>query len=540
MTSTRGVHSGQIVAAQVGAALVLATAGHAAAVVAAAVLVVGAFGWFRQRWLHQWLRTVAGLVTRRRALPAGAGSAALLALAAPGTRLREAELDGQAAAVLADGHGMTAVLRLGDPGVLPDPVELPAVVEPDASLQLLISAMPGEPGTLAARQVMLAVRVHRTDGLAPDDLRHHLGSVVHRLRHRLRPLPTMLLGVDAARQAVTDLAHHDTAYPVRESWSAVHLGGLTQVTYRLPAVAAVTPHLLTLPAAATTVAHHGAELTVRVATGSVEDAQTADRALRRLLAAHAIPVRRLDGEHRSGLAATLPLAGAGPGWEDPARVEEYGLPLGMNRHGVPVLVALFRPEPTRAILLGQLPMARLLALRALRAGARVIIQTGRPGEWAHGPAGVEVAAPQQAVPATGRPWRPVLRVLDESAADTHPGRWCADIVVCGRAAPSSAKLLSRADVVIAQRLPEAEATVVSATLGLGRSGTWLSRTSPELVGAISRRTVRWALLSPTPRERQLLGPPPGQPRRTTAPHRDNHERRGGQRTRPSADGQGHG
>ncbi len=47
-----------------------------------------------------------------------------------------------------------------------------------------------------------------------------------------------------------------------------------------------------------------------------------------------------------------------------------GLVLGLNRDGDPVVVRLFRPEPTRAALIGGLPCAETLVLRALAIGRR--------------------------------------------------------------------------------------------------------------------------------------------------------------------------
>jgi hypothetical protein len=72
--------------------------------------------------------------------------------------------------------------------------------------------------------------------------------------------------------------------------------------------------------------------------------------------------------------------------------------------------------------------------------------------------------------------------------------------------------LSRADLVILQPLRPDEATLVGAALGLAASRDWLTRLRADMVGAVSRvgtgrSAVRWAVLSTTDIERQVIGAP---------------------------------
>lgn len=118
-----GVRAGQLVAAQVAAALVLTALGRPAPVTAAAalvavLLVAVAVLRVRGRWLFEWLGIAAGHLTRRRELTAPAGAADLLDLVAPGTVVHSTELTGGPAAVLEDTEGMVVLLELGDPGDL--------------------------------------------------------------------------------------------------------------------------------------------------------------------------------------------------------------------------------------------------------------------------------------------------------------------------------------------------------------------------------------------------------------------------------------
>ena len=69
-------------------------------------------------------------------------------------------------------------------------------------------------------------------------------------------------------------------------------------------------------------------------------------------------VRRWDGAHLPGLAASLPLGGC-DGTDQPFAVPEVpavpaGLLLGRNRRGEPARVPFFRPDPTRVLLIGGL------------------------------------------------------------------------------------------------------------------------------------------------------------------------------------------
>jgi len=48
---------------------------------------------------------------------------------------------------------------------------------------------------------------------------------------------------------------------------------------------------------------------------------------------------------------------------------------------------------------------------------------------------------------------------------------------------------------------------VGAALGLGEAAKWLTQIRADMVGVINRRAVRWAVLSQTPIEAQLIGPP---------------------------------
>ncbi|WCN81924.1 type VII secretion protein EccE [Micromonospora sp. LH3U1] len=572
-----GVRAGQLVTAQVAAALVLTALGRGAPVIVAAVLVavllVGA-AWVRVRgrWLFEWLGTTVGHLTRRRALTGPAGSAELLDLVAPGTVVRSTELTGGPAAVLEDTAGMVALLELGDPGdllgdvsrAIPAPSALlpPAVpTVPPLRIQLLLAGAPapvpaagGTVGTsyrqltdgrLAGRErAVVAVRVLRVDGWSEEDLRRVLAGTVRRIVRRLGPLTARPLGVPAALRVLGELAHHD-GHGVRESWPALRSGNLVQATFRLaqwpdadgPGGRRLVPRLLALPATATTVSisagpspSTGAvgvptELTVRLAAGTATELATASEALNRLVTDLGGELRRLDGAHLTGLAATLPLALTAPGAQPQPAMDDWeltlgdaGMMVGTNRHGGAITVRLFRPESTRVLLVGGVRAAQLVALRALALGALVVVQTARPRAWEPFVRGV--GAPGGTIPLIppGRPvadgvgtaLHPLLLVVDAGpvAAEAEPGPpWRATLVVRDELTPADVDALSRADLALLQPLNAAEAALAGAALGLGGSAEWLTRIRDDMVAVVNRRALRWALLSPTPIESQLIGRP---------------------------------
>lgn len=577
-----GVRAGQIVAAQVALALLIAAAGKgvfplAGATIAAAALVAVAWLRVRRRWLFQWLAIGVRYSSRRRTLPAQARPQTLLDLVRPGAEVVPAELDREPAALISDGYGLTAVIELGDPSalladtvvMLPSPDALlppPAPDLPQARVQVLITGVPAptpcagsgavatsyrqltEGRLLSQQRAVLAVRVPYAEGWAQADLRRSLSSLVRKVRRRLGQMHSRPLGEAAALAVLADLAHHDGVAPVRETWHAVHLGGLSQATFRLDrwpdlrteTVRTLVPRLLALPAAATTVSisadasRTGAEMVVRVSAPDATGLASACQALHRLLSAEGARAQRLDGEQMDGFAATLPLGGSLP---HPAQAPAQpagdvsqlrlslggdGLMIGSDRHGKPVTLRVFRPEATRLVLVGGISAAQLLALRAMALGARVAVRTSRPHVWepfmrgvsTPGEAVVLLPSNRQAALAPGTPMRPLLLVVDVGPVGLEAGNaWQATLVVRDELAPVDVDTLSRADLVVLQPLRPDEAARAAGTLGLGGAQEWLTRIRQDMVGVVNRRSVRWALLSVTPVERQLVGSPDRSPGR---------------------------
>jgi type VII secretion protein EccE len=294
-----------------------------------------------------------------------------------------------------------------------------------------------------------------------------------------------------------------------------------------------------------------AELVVRLAAPTAATLTQATAALHRLAASLNAAVTRLDGAQLEGLAATLPLGGGAPGDDAllaglvtgrdglapgggrPASVTAArlaavapavaaeGVMLGTNRDGAPVLVRLFRPEPTRATLVGGLRCAQLLILRALATGARVAIQSTRPQAWEPFQRAVGVAEPLTIArpgrlkdPPAATAARPQLLVLDlgpaptRGAAPAPQSAWRTTLHVRDDLTAADTDLLTRSDLTLLQPLTPQEATVAADALGLRDSRAWLTRISPEMLGiVVNRQAIRWTRLSTTPIELQLTGGP---------------------------------
>jgi len=512
----------------------------------AATLAVLGFGRWRHRWVYQWVGVWLRYAGRSRG-PTGH--------VPPRTEVTD---------VIEDEYGMAGVLELGDPtGLLGDaPLAVPSpasLLPPSAAdtpvvhVQLLVRGVPGPALRAAAgipatsyrqltegripgyQRILLAVRVMRDDrGWSDDDLRRGLHSALRRVRRRLAQdgVPHRPVGEPALLTTLAELAG---GTPVRESWSGLDTGGLRQVSLRVRQLAGLraelagqlVPRLLSLSAAATTVSlaasPDGLDLLVRVAAPDGGVLTTAVRSLRRLLGSAGLAATRLDGEQLPGLAGTLPLGLVGEpqpaGALGMARVELFpaGVVLGRNRRGRPVTARLIRPEPTRVLLIGGVRVAELVTLRALALGVHVLVQTGRPYAWE--PFLRAVSLPSDAIalvppgqpaalPPAG-PLAPQLVVVDVGPVHGEPdgALWRTTMLVRDDLAATDLDPLARADLVVLQPLRPGEAALAGATLGLGEGQEWLTKIRADMVGMVNRRTVRFALLSPTPLEQQLIGSP---------------------------------
>ena len=219
--------------------------------------------------------------------------------------------------------------------------------------------------------------------------------------------------------------------------------------------------------------------------------------------------------------STLPVAGlhtAGPEALADVRLRAGGdgLVVGRNRQGDPVAVRLFRPEPTRLLLVGGVRCAQLFALRAMALGAHLFVQSAREPDWLGflhqcglGRESASFLPPGVAPPAPQSPAHPQLMVVDTGPsmgpAPEAGVPWRATMVVRNDLGSWDLDTLVRSDLVVFQRLTTAEAALAASTLGFTGAQSWLARIHSEMVGLVSQGRLQWVMLHPTSMESALLG-----------------------------------
>jgi type VII secretion protein EccE len=455
---------------------------------------------------------------------------------------------------------LLSLLPAGDDDPLPTTLQILVHTEPAAAGQ----GVPAESyraltdGRVPAkRRCWLAVQVPRTPDFVDDaSLEPVLLNAVRRVRRRLRKddLTADILG-PADVLAVAALVGRLPALPSgdggvygstmrgpelgREAWSGWHSGGLVHTSYRVTrwptAPWTIDDAVLGLPGTAVTASlavvrepgrtrpgEVGVDAVVRVTAPS-----SAGGALIAQVKAVGGSLERLDGRQRAGLAATLPL-----GWVPqpgtsrqpvpPAALTATagggGLMVGRDRHQAPVVVRVFRPEPTRLAFVGSLPAAQTLVLRLIAVGAQAIVQTARPAEWSRfvqhtgvGPGQLAFVSPGDPIGPPGRAGRPELVVVDVGPVSWQQvdrgGNGRAVLIVRHEVTPGDRDLLVGCDVAVMQTLTEAEAAVAAPGVGAAETEGWLSRISAPMVTVVNRGVVRWATLNPTHLEQRTLGDP---------------------------------
>lgn len=180
----------------------------------------------------------------------------------------------------------------------------------------------------------------------------------------------------------------------------------------------------------------------------------------------------LRGPRRTALASSRSL------WETLSLpLGDDGVVAGRDEAGDPVVLGLFRTAQLNAVVIGSAWTAQVLALRAIDAGAEVVVESARPPVWApftaHAAAGGRCTAihgvgeiPDRQPELSG----PVLVVRDCGAQPPRKGParapWQAVLTLLPFLGPHAAGLLAEADLVGVQRVSPQEAEVLARTLRL--------------------------------------------------------------------------
>jgi hypothetical protein len=197
-------------------------------------------------------------------------------------------------------------------------------------------------------------------------------------------------------------------------------------------------------------------------------------------------------------------------------VGNTGLLIGRDTDRTPVLVPMFRPEPTRAVLIGGAWLARVVVFRCLALGARVLVRATDAGRWnglgavaANAPDRVSVVTGAQAV--TAYAGEPVLHVADlggRTGGDLPPGAgWQTLLTMADQLTEAVAATLPAADLVLVQRMWQQQAEYVASVRRVEPQAAAAVAALPDdravLLDGAGLRQVR---LGPTALEQRLFGP----------------------------------
>lgn len=192
-----------------------------------------------------------------------------------------------------------------------------------------------------------------------------------------------------------------------------------------------------------------------------------------------------------------------------------GVVLGPGPDGAMASVALFRPEPTTGVAVGGLPLAQVLVFRALAVGARVVVETQRPGAWrtfgslSPGATGSIVLTDHADDDTPGSVATPRLLLVDaESAASAEPrraGRWSTVVTAHDQLSSWSAPLLGTSDLALLLSPTITEARLAATALNLPDAARRLAGHPTDTVVVAHRGGYRTATVALTDVEQWLVG-----------------------------------
>ena len=191
--------------------------------------------------------------------------------------------------------------------------------------------------------------------------------------------------------------------------------------------------------------------------------------------------------------------------------------VGVNDVGAPTAVQLFRSQPTQVMLVTAAYVARLLALRALAAGAAVRMVTSRPQGWQPvaacvPPGRAAFVAPDAAQPPESTPDLPLLRCddLGPGGAGTRSdlGAWQSRLIVQDFTPASAVPGLRAYALVVLQRVRPDLAHPLQAAFGLSAQVAGaLPRMPDDVIALLAPGRTTFVRLVPSLVETSLLGAP---------------------------------
>lgn len=187
--------------------------------------------------------------------------------------------------------------------------------------------------------------------------------------------------------------------------------------------------------------------------------------------------------------------------------------------GAPAVIGLFGRGGRDVILIGGSYAAQVVALRAVATGARVAIETGRPGVWeavrqkaSSGQQCVTVHPVNTVGPQGASVQSPVLVIRDCGAIPprfgVQHGPWQTTLTLLPYLDPACADLLGSQDLVGVQRISPPEAAIAASVLSLpGDDEATLPTLADSVTLWVAGFSRRYVQTIPSVLETELLGPP---------------------------------
>jgi hypothetical protein len=227
----------------------------------------------------------------------------------------------------------------------------------------------------------------------------------------------------------------------------------------------------------------------------------------------------------SAVTAVAPEFLATPGFLDAISPssDSGGMVLGCGIDNEPLRVSALRPQPTRLVAVGGLYLARQVALRAMAAGACLVITTGRPAAWqllsraageGNGGRPASLVQVRQLAPAElprASEDAPLLAVQDGGAVpqELFPPRspWQTTLYVLPYLHVQARDTAIDADLVLLQRLPAEQIQLAAEIWRLpAPMATQLATLPDDGVVALGPNLWLPLRLVTTPAESDILGP----------------------------------
>jgi hypothetical protein len=194
-----------------------------------------------------------------------------------------------------------------------------------------------------------------------------------------------------------------------------------------------------------------------------------------------------------------------------------GVVIGREHAGDLAPLRLFRPEPTRVVVVGGSWVAHLLVFRCIANNAQVTVTTSSPARWnafrQRVAAGDELlveasgaAAPSATHAPTGQPALYVTDVGPAGAEQQHA--WACHVTLLPTLTTTGLTAVADAQVVLVSRLsgPEAELLATSARLGPA-DATRLTQLHDDMFALVTAGSARYLWFATTSIEEEILGRP---------------------------------